>query len=608
MNHDILHRALQPIVERANSLRRRTWLALFWGAALLFALLLLFVIKPGLGGAVIALCATLLAWLGVTQLARRTAVRPHEIVTDLERKHPDLEALLVTAVEQAPSSSGGLNFLQERVVTQAADEVAARQWGDTLNKKRVAFVRGLMFALAFLAFIAFATLLVRAFPNAAQPDANGLLANTTPVPPPDQAPVRDFTVEVSPGDAEVERGTRLVVSARFPKDVPAEAKLVVETEPGKTRTLPMNKNLDDPVFGAVLQAVDNSLDYKVVFGNQTAIDPDADAEESGVSADAGESDTFHLEVYELPQLLRADVTVTPPSSTTLPERTVEDTKRVRAFEGSTVAWTFQLNKPATGHIAIEPDKKEGEADLVAEPEILPLQAGATNTIVTVELKPVEETRFRLHLRDDAERGNRRPPLFTIKVQKNAPPRIEVAFPKKDAEVTPIQELPIEAKVWDDAGLTAAGATLTFAGETIDVPLSLDGFEADKKAALATLLDFEKLGAEPNQLLTYFFWAEDEDGAGEARRTESDMYFAEVRHFEEIFQEMPPMPGEPSEEQQQQMQMAQELLSDMKEVINATWKVKRSPFRSKRFTRSRRPRSKNSPNPRWSARSKRRWST
>ena len=93
-----------------------------------------------------------------------------------------------------------------------------------------------------------------------------------------------------------------------------------------------------------------------------------------------------------------------------------------------------------------------------------------------------------------------------------------------------------------------------------------------------MLDFEALKSEPDQLVSYFFWAEDIGPDGQPRRTESDMYFAEVRPFDQIFRQ-----GEqPSQNQQQQQQQQQgqggnqqqatELADLQKEIMNATWKL------------------------------------
>ena len=61
-------------------------------------------------------------------------------------------------------------------------------------------------------------------------------------------------------------------------------------------------------------------------------------------------------------------------------------------------------------------------------------------------------------------------------------------------------------------------------------------ETKKKLDADHLLELESLKVEPDQLVSYFFWAEDVGPDGETRRVESDMFFAEVRPFEEIFRE------------------------------------------------------------------------
>ena len=76
-------------------------------------------------------------------------------------------------------------------------------------------------------------------------------------------------------------------------------------------------------------------------------------------------------------------------------------------------------------------------------------------------------------------------------------------------------------------------------------------------------------------MTYFFWAEDIGPDGKPRRSSGDMYFAEVRHFEEIFRQGEGQPiGQQPDQQGQQGggngQQAEELADLQKKVINATW--------------------------------------
>ena len=76
-----------------------------------------------------------------------------------------------------------------------------------------------------------------------------------------------------------------------------------------------------------------------------------------------------------------------------------------------------------------------------------------------------------------------------------------------------------------------------------------------KVELSHLIELEALQAKPDQLLSYYFWAEDIDRDGEIRRVDGDMFFAEVRPFEEIFREGESMSAEQKKQQQNTQQQS-----------------------------------------------------
>ena len=47
---------------------------------------------------------------------------------------------------------------------------------------------------------------------------------------------------------------------------------------------------------------------------------------------------------------------------------------------------------------------------------------------------------------------------------------------------------------------------------------------------------EELDVEVGQVVSYFLWADDRDQSGELRRSFSDLFFATVRPFDEIFRQ------------------------------------------------------------------------
>ena len=196
-------------------------------------------------------------------------------------------------------------------------------------------------------------------------------------------------------------------------------------------------------------------------------------------------------------------------------------------------------------------------------------------MLTTSLTATESERYELHMADADGRPGKMPPRFAIEVHRNLPPELTPVFPARDVVVSPLEELALEAEVLDDYGVTAYGLTYAFAGRpSQDVTLETADV-SNEKLKIQHLLAMEDLEAQPSQLMTYSFWAEDIGSDGRPRRTASDIYFAEVRPFEEIFRE-----SQSSQNQQQQQQnqgqqgrQADQLARLQKQIITATWNVK-----------------------------------
>ena len=143
----------------------------------------------------------------------------------------------------------------------------------------------------------------------------------------------------------------------------------------------------------------------------------------------------------------------------------------------------------------------------------------------------------------------------------------------------LEEIQFAGEVWDDFGLRAYGIAYSLGGAEPTLLQLGEGASAKDKRGFSHVLRLEELGAAPDQLVAWFAWADDVGPDGEVRRTATDMYFAEVRPFEEIFRQGQGGAGEGEEEEKagkkgsakEQMGKLAEL---QKQIINATWKLRR----------------------------------
>src|SRR5690606_6814852 len=170
-----------------------------------------------------------------------------------------------------------------------------------------------------------------------------------------------------------------------------------------------------------------------------------------------------------------------------------------------------------------------------------------------EFTPVQSESYDLHLVDAEGRPNKAASLFVIDVQPNRPPELRLASPRGDVRPSALEEVAFDGTVFDDFGTPTYGLAYSVGGaEPEFIELGQDG-GAKEKRSFAHLLDLEALGAKPDDLIAWYAWADDIGPDGTVRRTNGDLYFAEVRPFDEIFRESQNMD---SGESQQGMQGGQ----------------------------------------------------
>ncbi|HUR44318.1 MAG TPA: hypothetical protein VMZ27_00485 [Candidatus Saccharimonadales bacterium] len=531
MIEPILQSQLEPIAQRHR--RSRFWreLTLGWG---LLTPILLAGIMLSWGSTFIGLFSV--AALGVLIFVsnRNHAWNPdyREIARRIEHQHPDLHALLITAVEQRPSDNvTKLNFLQERVVREASAEIRKLPWLDQVTVRQIR--QWQVGTVALLALWIAGLFFVRS------PEARSaaLLAE------------KNQKVTVTPGDANLEKGSTFVVLARFNAALPKEAVLVIRPPSGThSQKVLLSKNLGDPVFGGSIPEVSTNFTYLVEY-------------------DGKQTEEFKIRVYEHPRMDHADAKINYPEYTKLAPKLIPETKRISAVEGSKLDFTLKLNKPVASARLIGKDKS-----------VVPLSVDTNNPVAKLEqFTLMTNGVYNLELVDTEGRTNKIPAQFAFDALKNRPPELKVITPRGDQRVSPLEEVSFQGEAWDDFGLGAYGLTYIIGGDKSKSITLGDGSPAGEKRPFQKLLPLEELSAQPDQLISWYLWAEDIGPDGKVRRTSTDMYFVEVRRFEEIYRQGNTMEGQAQQQQQQQGGQANEavkLAELQKQIINATWKIQR----------------------------------
>ncbi len=531
MNDDFLKVRLQRVARRYQWLAFWRKLAACWAAAALITVGVWWIqrsfgqVSPLTLPLILALAAGAATALLLLHFLKTPDLR--WVARKIEDKHPELNGVLLTAIQQQLDSKQEPGYLQHRVLQEATAKSQQQDWRDTVPASRLVAVHAVHLVALVLFGFALANLRV-----------TKILGETPRW-------VGADGVSVNPGDTSIEKGDSLVVLAKFGGALPPNVSLVVRESGATARTVPLVKSLADPVFGGSVTEVAKDFVYHLEYRGERTRE-------------------FKVTVFEHPRLVRSDVDLKFPDYTKLTPKHIEDTRRVSAVEGTKLDFALQLNKPVKSAQFVSRDKKT----------TIPLTVSADKAVATLAGHvPEKNQTYELQLVDVDGRANKVASTFVIDVQPNRPPEIRLAAPRGDVRPSALEEVPFDGTVWDDFGTPAYGIAFTLAGsEPKFLELGKDG-TAKEKRSFAHLLKLEELGAKPDDLVSWYVWADDIGPDGKPRRTNGDLYFAEIRPFDEIFRESQNMEsGEPG--QGQQGNQARKLTELQKQIINATWKLQR----------------------------------
>ncbi|MCA9200613.1 MAG: hypothetical protein KDA87_23900, partial [Planctomycetales bacterium] len=208
----------------------------------------------------------------------------------IEFAFPDLKQRLLTAAEFPYARR--LSYLQQSLIAELSKHAEQHRWSRLISNQQL-FTWSMLAVVSMGVWVivanAVSQLPARSLAATDQPDGDTTVTL--------MSQQGDLVVQVEPGNTEIEKGTPLLVFAKFPQRSPAACSLVVEDDglptdkvsSGSNETtdnadtgsgrlvIPMNPSLDDPLFGARLPEVIRPFTYKVVF-------------------DQGESETFRVTV------------------------------------------------------------------------------------------------------------------------------------------------------------------------------------------------------------------------------------------------------------------------------------------------------------------------
>ncbi len=473
-------------------------------------------VMVGLAAAAALLAAAALAW---TVWRLRVAPDDRRVARYIEERCPALQDRLTSAADVA--RGGRPSPFRELVVGDAARHARGVDAGVVVPRSEIrrrslqvgAAVAGLLLVLA------------------AGSDPLGRLGRTAWL----YAFPHTAALHVEPGDARIPVGQPLRLNATLDAAGGAPARtppVVVMTDGDGDERIAAMETAPGGAYHLDIPAVEDSFSYRVRAASLL-------------------SGPYAVTALHAPRVERIDVAYRYPPSIGLPPRVEIDGGDVQAPPGTRVTVTVRMSKPVEQAVLARAAGGRTALAPAGDPAVL---AG------TFEVG--DDDTYRIRARDADGLPNPAGIDYFIRSVADEPPAVEIVRPGGDREITPLEEVVVEARAEDDYGLRRFELVYGLPGRTERV-VSLQHDDGVARTTGRHTIFAEELPLEPGNFITYHVRARDTGAAV----TRSDIYFLEIRPFGREFEEARSQDsgGMPTDE----LGRLQEL---QKEIVVATWKI------------------------------------
>ncbi len=448
---------------------------------------------PAVAVAVLVINLVILVRYVIRPLRRKVTLSA--VARSIERKHPELEDRLVTAVELSEKQRAEMDAWVERLIRDAVQHISGMSLPKQVQVRGYVAWQTLLFA-SLIALVS--SVLVR---NDWAPDLRRLAQQGFKSP----RPQAELTVE--PGNARLQRGKSFEVKAILSHLDVEQVRIFYTYEDSSWQT-------------ETMELADGGTDYRYTFFDVQS--------PFRYYVEAGEeiSDIFKVDVFDAPDIRRIDLTYYYPKAFGLPRQHVPDGGDIWAPAGTRVRIRVISTWPV-----------EKAEFLLGEKSAVPMQL-VNDTTAVYDIRVRRDNYYRIRLISKEGLDNAPLTEYYIQALPNQKPILTLRRPGRDYKATMLEEIPIEVDVTDDFGLQTVTLRLRVnSDEEISMPLRRQTAgkttAADvslKTLTYAGLLYLEDLQVKPGDFITYYLQAQDVG----MPPVLSDLYFIEIRNFDAIF--------------------------------------------------------------------------
>jgi hypothetical protein len=376
-----------------------------------------------------------------------------------------------------------------------------------------------------------------------------------------------YAIEVTPGSIKVREGQPVTVTARISGVEGGVVPTLTVGQGDAARSARMNPSDGKPGTSSDV--------YTITLNNITASFPYV------VTAGSARSAEFMVEVIRPVKVSRIDLKYNYAPGIGLESHVEEDGGDIFAPAGTKVQLTITADKPvARGQLTLV----DGQA----------IALSGHNQVFTADLIVTKDASYRVALNDVDGLSNDGGTEYFIRMLNDRPPDVRILRPAGDKHVSPLEEVVIEARADDDYGVRSLELVIkSAAGKEKVIPFDsrsdatrveslAQGRPSDSGAprgsavaqgtpvvAGAHTVFLEDLKVMPGDVVTYYARATDVGRGRKSTESRSDIFFLEVKPYEEEFVASESQGGGMSGQQETGLE---DLIAQQKDIMAATWKL------------------------------------
>jgi hypothetical protein len=345
-----------------------------------------------------------------------------------------------------------------------------------------------------------------------------------------------LALEVTPGDARIPVGQPLRIIARMSGSADGVVPVLRLRRGDLRRDVPMQRDADG--FVVSFDRVEEAFKYTVAAAGTA-------------------SHEFSVTVIYPPHVERIDLRYEYPAAFGMPPHVEEDGGDIYGPAGTRVRIAVHTDKPVI---------RGGLTFATGQPRAL----DARGTVLEGELTIVDDGSYRVALTDGDGLSNPGDTEYFIRTLVDRPPDVRIVRPAADRDVTPLEEVAIEARADDDFGIAALDLVYSVRGEEEKAVR----FERDAAGTTVNgrrTVYLEDLKVQPGDFVAYYARARDVSRGKRSTEARSDIFFLEVKPFDGEFVAAQSQAAQGGSGGNAQIQT---LIEGQKDVIAATWKLDR----------------------------------